>query len=121
MDERDALLAFAALSQPTRLAVFRLLVEHEPDGLAAGEIARRLAVPQNTMSTHFGVLARAGLIGSERRSRSIVYRARTESIAALADFLLRDCCGGRPSVCSTPLAGSVHQCDGTPLQRRDLP
>jgi DNA-binding transcriptional ArsR family regulator len=100
MESNDALLAFAALAQPTRLAVFRLLVTFEPEGLPAGEVARRLAVPQNTLSSHFGILARAGLIASERRSRSIVYRARTESVRALADYLMRDCCGGHPEACA---------------------
>lgn len=100
MDETDALLAFAALSQSTRLAVFRLLIAHEPGGLPAGEVARRLEVPQNTLSTHLGILTRAELIEAERRSRSIIYRARTDSIRALADFLMRDCCGGHPEACT---------------------
>ena len=100
MEEKHALLAFAALAQSTRLAVFRLLMAHEPEGLPAGEVARRLDVPQNTLSTHLAVLTRADLIAAERRSRSIIYRARTESIAALADFLLRDCCGGNPQACA---------------------
>jgi DNA-binding transcriptional ArsR family regulator len=51
---------------------FRLLVSHEPHGLAAGEIARRAAVPHNTMSAHLAVLSRAGLVRPERRGRSIV-------------------------------------------------
>ena len=109
MEEKNALLAFAALAQPTRLAVFRLLMAHEPEGLPAGEVARRLDVPQNTLSTHLAVLTRADLIAAERRSRSIIYRARTESVAALADFLLRDCCGGNPRVCVelTTMAPSI--------------
>ena len=72
MESDAAILAFAALAQPTRLDVFRLLVEHEPDGLAAGDIARRLNVPHNTMSTHLATLTRAGLIDAERHSRSII-------------------------------------------------
>lgn len=106
METNDALLALSALSQSTRLAVFRLLVSCEPHGLPAGEVARRLAVPQPTLSTHFGILGRAGLVTSERRSRSIVYRARTESVHALADFLMRDCCDGRPEICA-PLDASA--------------
>lgn len=104
METDDALLAFSALSQTTRLDVFRLLVTHEPHGLPAGDIARRLGVPQNTLSSHLAILARAGLVASERRSRSIVYRARTTSVHALADFLMRDCCGGHPEAC----AAEVH-------------
>jgi ArsR family transcriptional regulator len=69
MEFEQAILAFAALAQPTRLEVFRLLVTHEPDGLAAGDIARALAVPQNTMSSHLAVLARGGLVVALRQGR----------------------------------------------------
>lgn len=75
MDIHEAIDSLAALSQETRLKAFRLLVRAEPEGLAAGEIARRLSVPHNTMSAHLAVLSRAGLIVSQRRSRSIIYRA----------------------------------------------
>lgn len=90
----------AALAQPTRLAVFRLLMTYEPDGLPAGDVARQLDVPHNTMSTHLGILSRAGLIRATRHSRSIVYRAKPEAVAALASFLVKDCCRGRPDVCA---------------------
>ncbi|NLH80195.1 MAG: metalloregulator ArsR/SmtB family transcription factor [Phyllobacteriaceae bacterium] len=96
MESNRALLALSALSQATRSAVVRLLVEHEPDGLAVGEIARRLGVPPNTLSSHLGILARAGLITPERRGRSIVHRARIDGIRSLADFLLGDCCRAHP-------------------------
>ena len=76
MGSDDAILAFSALAQPTRLAVFRLLMTHEPDGLPAGDVARQLDVPHNTMSTHLGILSRAGLIRASRHSRSIVYLVR---------------------------------------------
>jgi ArsR family transcriptional regulator, arsenate/arsenite/antimonite-responsive transcriptional repressor len=99
MDSEVAILALAALAQPTRLAVFRLLVRHEPDGIAAGGIARALAVPHNTLSSHLAILSRAGLARSERRSRSIVYRADLARLRDLTTFLLEDCCGGRPEIC----------------------
>ena len=73
MENEKAILALAALAQPTRLQAFRMLVQHEPEGLPAGELARLLEVPQNTLSTHLAVLARADLVTSERYSRSIVY------------------------------------------------
>lgn len=109
MDKECALLDFAALAQGTRLDVFRLLINHEPDGLPAGEIAKELAVPHNTMSTHLAVLTRAGLIQSERRSRSIIYRADLDHVRALATFLLKDCCGGRPEICG-PLIADLTPC-----------
>jgi ArsR family transcriptional regulator, arsenate/arsenite/antimonite-responsive transcriptional repressor len=109
MDTEDALLSLAALAQATRLEVFRLLAAHEPEGLAAGEIARRLAVPHNTMSSHLAVLTRAGLIDPERRSRTIIYRVSLTRFGALASYLLKDCCGGRPEVCA-PLVEALTPC-----------
>jgi len=99
MDKEDAILALAALAQSTRLDAFRLIVEHQPNGLPAGEIARRLAVPHNTMSTHLAVLTRAGLIGAERRSQSIIYTAHLDRFRDVASYLLTDCCGGHPEIC----------------------
>ena len=92
MESDLAIAALGALAQDTRLGVFRLLVRHEPVGMAAGEIARRLEVPQNTMSAHLATLARAGLVKSERRSRSIIYRADLEGLRDLTLFLVKDCC-----------------------------
>ena len=109
MESSHALDVFAALSQATRLDTFRLLMEHEPAGLPAGEIARRLEVPQNTMSTHLAILARAGLIEFERHSRSIVYRAVVDRVREIASFLVQDCCGGRPELCA-PLIAEFTPC-----------
>ena len=109
MDTETVIAALAALAQNTRLETFRLLVRKEPDGVPAGEIARLMAVPQNTMSAHLAVLARAGLVRGEQRSRSIVYRADLERVSALTLFLLKDCCGGRPDVCS-PLVAELAAC-----------
>jgi DNA-binding transcriptional ArsR family regulator len=80
--------------------VFRLLVKHEPHGLAAGDIARVLAVPQNTMSAHLAILARAGLVMSERKSRSIIYRANLVKFQDLTSFMVEDCCSGRAEMCA---------------------
>lgn len=107
MESEAAILALAALAQPTRLEAFRLLVRHEPEGLPAGEIADALAVPANTMSTHLGVLSRAGLVSSERHSRSIIYRADLDRLHALVLFLLKDCCQGRANLCEPLLAELV--------------
>jgi len=109
MESDQAILAFAALAQPTRLYVFRLLMEHEPDGLPAGEVARRMDVPHNTMSTHLAILTRAGLIEAERQSRSIIYRAKLNAVHALTSFLVKDCCGGRPEICA-PLIADLTPC-----------
>jgi ArsR family transcriptional regulator len=117
MEMDGAVERFSALAQATRLAVFRLLIESEPSGLAAGEIARRLAVPHNTMSTHLSILARAKLISAERQSRSIVYRARLEAVREVAGFLLQDCCGGRPEICA-PLIADLVPCPQPTSKRK---
>lgn len=109
MESVAATLVLAALSQPTRLEVFRLLVRHEPSGLPAGEIANQLAVPANTMSAHLGVLSRSGLVTAERRSRSIIYRADLGRLRTLILFLLKDCCGGRADLCD-PLIAELAPC-----------
>jgi ArsR family transcriptional regulator, arsenate/arsenite/antimonite-responsive transcriptional repressor len=109
MESENAILALAALAQTTRLDVFRLLAKHEPQGLAAGDIARAIAVPQNTMSSHLSVLARAGLVSAQRFSRSIVYRADLARFQAVVLFMLRDCCDGRPEICA-PLIADLTPC-----------
>jgi ArsR family transcriptional regulator, arsenate/arsenite/antimonite-responsive transcriptional repressor len=103
MESEQAILALAALAQSTRMGVFKLLVKYEPDGLAAGDIARMLAVPQNTMSAHLAILARADLVTSERQSRSIIYRANLAAFQMLTSFMVEDCCGGRGDLCA-PIA-----------------
>ncbi|MFN3881689.1 MAG: ArsR/SmtB family transcription factor [Nitrincola lacisaponensis] len=100
---KNAIERFAALSQETRLKAFRLLVQHEPDGLPAGEIARQLSVPHNTLSAHLSVLSQAGLVISQRQSRSIIYRADLSHMRETIEFLARDCCGGHAEVCESLL------------------
>jgi ArsR family transcriptional regulator len=109
MDKTAAITGLAALAQPTRLDAFRLLVSHAPGGLPAGEVARGLGVPHNTLSTHLGVLEHAGLISSERRSRSMIYRADLRRVQDLVGFLLKDCCQGRPEVC-VPIIADLTPC-----------
>ncbi|MGE4221165.1 MAG: ArsR/SmtB family transcription factor [Alphaproteobacteria bacterium] len=100
MDLKAATDALAALAQETRLRAFRLLVAAGPEGLAAGEIARQLDVPANTLSTHLAILSNAGLAGSRRESRSILYAADYDGMRALLEYLVRDCCNGRPEACA---------------------
>jgi ArsR family transcriptional regulator, arsenate/arsenite/antimonite-responsive transcriptional repressor len=109
MDSQEVITALSALAQPTRLDTFRLLVSHEPDGIAAGELARMMAIPQNTMSTHLSILARAGLVRGDRHSRSIIYRADLQRFREVTLFLLEDCCGGRPEICA-PLIADLESC-----------
>ncbi len=109
MDSTEAIAALAALAQPTRLDVFRLLVAREPEGVAAGELARLVEAPQNTVSTHHAILSHARLIVGERQSRSIIYRADLERFREVALYLLKDCCGGRADLCA-PLIADLTPC-----------
>jgi ArsR family transcriptional regulator len=117
MESEQAVLALAALAQQTRLEAFRLLVRREPKGLAAGDIAHALAVPQNTMSSHLAVLSRAGLISAERFSRSIVYRAELSHLREVMLFMLKDCCDSRPEICA-PLIEELTPCCSPSSKKR---
>ena len=94
MEINQALTVFSALAQDMRLQTLRLLIEAEPHGLSAGEIAERLGARQNTLSANLSILANAGLVQSQREGRSIRYFARVDTVQALVTFLLDDCCGG---------------------------
>ena len=109
MENESAIAALGGLAQGTRLDAFRLLVQHEPHGLVVGEIARQLNVPQNTMSAHLGILARAGLVRSGRQSRSIIYRADLDGLRALIQFMVKDCCAGDADLCA-PLVAELSPC-----------
>lgn len=99
MDTTNALTAFAALSQPTRLQVFRLLVKAGKGGMLSGDIGDTLDVRQNTMSANLTILLHAGLIRNERKGRTIRYFADFDGIHGLLAFLMEDCCGGNPTIC----------------------
>ena len=103
MEIKPAVSALSALAHEHRLGVFRLLVQTGPEGLAAGEIARRIGIPANTLSANLNVLSHAGLVRSRRDGRSIIYTADYTCMAELLGFLMEDCCGGAPEVCA-PLA-----------------
>ena len=91
--------ALGALAQESRLKIFRLLVQRGPDGMTAGDIARRLRLPQNTLSFHVGILARTRLVASRKVGRSIIYFVDLEGTRDLLSFLVEDCCGGKSELC----------------------
>jgi DNA-binding transcriptional ArsR family regulator len=110
MDKSKALAALTALAQPTRLSAFRRLLAKYPEAVSAGEIARHLKVPHNTMSSHLAILSRGGLIAASRNGRSMNYRANLDGFRALITFLTRDCCNGRSEICAPVLAGLASVC-----------
>lgn len=92
MDTQKVLIAFDALSQETRLRVFRLLVEHGPEGAPAGALSDSLGIPHNTLSFHLNHMSNAGLVLSRREGRSIIYSANFEFFTGLIRFMVADCC-----------------------------
>ena len=112
-----AVQSLSALAHEGRLAIFRLLVKAGPDGMAAGDIAKKLDTAPNTMSAQLLVLANADLVHAHRQGRSIIYAVNFERMATLLQFLAKDCCNGRPEVCA-PLAATVNGCCTPPQRRR---
>jgi arsenate reductase len=112
--------ALTALGHPGRLAVFRLLARRAPHGVRPSEIADALELKANTLSAYVSALTRAGLLVTWREGRSVYYGINVERIGALVDFLVNDCCRGRPELCeplvTRALARSpVRDAAATPL------
>ena len=103
MDTSQALSAFGALSQETRLDVVRILLKAGDDGMLAGQLGDTLGVRQNTMSSNLSVLLNAGLVRNVREGRAVRYYADLDGMRNLLDFLMRDCCQGRPELCQPVL------------------
>ncbi len=104
MEEAQALATFGALAQETRLRVVRLLVKAGAEGVPAGQIAEAVGVSASNISFHLKELERAGIVAARREARSIVYAADFAALSGLVRFLMEDCCGGRPEICSPILA-----------------
>jgi DNA-binding transcriptional ArsR family regulator len=118
VDIRTATDALAALAQASRIEVFRRLVRVGPEGMPAGEIARVLDVPANTMSAHLAILHRAGLVASRREGRSIIYSADFDGIQALMTYLTDDCCQGRPELCGVATGPRPKKSCSPPSRRQ---
>lgn len=109
MDNLTALEVLSSLSQASRLDAFKLLVRHAPEGLPAGEVARLLDIPQNTMSSHLGILQRTGLVKAKRYGRSVMYHADLDCLRALMLFLVKDCCDASADL-ARPLVAELSLC-----------
>ncbi len=117
MDEMQALDALGALSQETRLRIVRLLVTAGPEGMPAGAIGNALSAASSRLSFHLNHLEHAGLVASRREGRSIRYTAAYGALSGLISFLMRDCCQGRPEVC-TPAVEALAACACPPTEAR---
>jgi len=110
MDNKDAVTALAALAQEARLAIFRLLVQAGPEGLAASRIAQALSMPPSSLSFHLKELSHAGLIVPRQEGRFIMYAAQFDTMHALVAFLTENCCGGETCDPATKLACAPGPC-----------
>lgn len=97
MKATDVVAALAALAHEHRLAVYRMLVEAGPEGLAAGEIAARLKLPPSSLTFHLQALQRAELISQQRMSRQLIYAADFSTMNGLVGYLTENCCVGSAS------------------------
>ncbi|MGI9319396.1 MAG: ArsR/SmtB family transcription factor [bacterium] len=104
MNQEKAIESFTALAQESRLVIFRLLVQEEPNGLPVGEISRRLDIVPSTLSGHLGVLRRAGLLRSTRHQREVHYAVKLDAMGELIRFMLKDCCNGQVNNCNEILS-----------------
>ncbi len=98
MNESQAVAAFGALAQDTRLRMLRFLVQQGAIGANAGKIAETAQASPSRSSFHLSALAAAGLVTATRQSRQIIYHADFSNLGALAEYLVRDCCGGHPQI-----------------------
>jgi len=107
MQPRDAVMLLAALAQESRLAVFRLLVQTGPQGLAASRIAEEIGIPASSLSFHLKELSHAGLVAARQEGRFVYYAASFERMNDLMAFLTDNCCGGNPC---TPVSACAADC-----------
>lgn len=121
MDIKNAHLVFAALGQPTRLKIFRLLIKVGPKGIVAGDIGETLGVRQNTLSANLSSLLNAGIIRNQREGRSIRYFADYDGMRSLLGFLLHDCCGGSTEACEKFVEDIVCMVAVTPSEMVQKP
>ena len=94
MESISAVSALSALAQESRLAIYRTLVQAGAGGVAAGDLAQRLAVPANTLSFHLKILSQAGLVQGRQDGRFVFYSANYDAMNRLVGFLTENCCGG---------------------------
>jgi DNA-binding transcriptional ArsR family regulator len=109
METKQAVRALSALAQDSRLAIFRLLVQAGPAGLAAGTIGEKLALAPATLSFHLAGLTHAGLAQSRQDGRFVIYSANFDGMNGLVGFLTENCCGGRSCAPAANPKGARHE------------
>lgn len=117
MDSSQAVQAIAALAHETRLALFRLLVEHGHGGRPAGAIADQLGVPPSSLTFHLQHLLRAGLVTQRRTGRQLIYAANFEAMNGLIGFLTENCCGRGQSACRPAAPAEAAMLPSSPRRK----
>lgn len=115
--ESETVVRLSTLGHPQRLAIFRLLVRRYPDRVSAGEIADALNLKASTLSSYLSAMLQAGLVTQSRRGTSLRYAIALHAVRDTFDYLLRDCCRGRPEVCAFP-ANQPYQGDANMADRK---
>lgn len=118
MKPAEAIAALSALAHEHRLAIFRLLVEHGPQGLPAGVIAERIGLPPSSLTFHLQHLTRAGLLVAKRASRQIFYAADFAVMSALVGYLTENCCTAPGASRSAECGPAVNEPKRTARNRR---
>lgn len=113
MKNSEAILAFIALGQESRLNVYRLIVQKGDEGLLPSQIHEMLGIPNATLSFHLKELYQAGLITVERQSRNLIYRPNPGMVEDLSQFLLANCCNGKPCKTTKPAKKEKAQWNST--------
>ena len=121
MEAITAVKCLSALAQEARLDVFRLLVKAGPDGMAAGDIARKTGVAANTLSAQLLVLSNAALVRARREGRFIIYAVNFAAMRDLLVFLTKDCCGGRAEMCAPLAEIASRRCGTKPGEKHEAP
>lgn len=114
METKDAVTTLTALAQESRLAIFRMLVQAGPAGLAAGRISELTGIAPSSLSFHLKELSHAGMVDSRQAGRFVIYTANFTTMNALLGFLTENCCGGNP--CSP-----ASKCAVKPANRKAAP
>jgi len=110
MESQNAVAMLAALAHEKRLAIFRVLMEHGPNGLTSGEIARAVGIGATATSFHLKEMRSAGLVQRTRQGRHIRYAVLVDAVRGLLTFLTEECCAGHPELCGDAFANSKAFC-----------
>ncbi len=101
----------ATLGHSQRILVFRMLMRRFPDSVPAGELANELGLKPSTLSNYLNALQRAGLITQERSGTSLLYSIDMKNVQQMLDYLVVDCCRGRPDICMPFATGNEAMTD----------